>query len=165
LAESGQTLETCQACKRPLLGRKRGTFVVPEFGFIASLKPPARPGEARPERTYTTRVYYSGKSKESERITLSMGPATLVAIPASEGRLAVINHAGYRGFNVCSSCGYTLLHNELASSPHQTPWRTDCHGRLTRLYLGHEFKTDILQLQFAGHADGGLLVTVNALRA
>lgn len=83
-----------------------------------------------------------------------MGPATLVAMPASEGRLAVINHAGYRGFKVCSSCGYTLLHNELASNPHQTPRRTDFHGRLTRLYLGHEFKTDILQLQFAGHADG-----------
>jgi len=152
LAESEQTLDICRACKRPLEGRNKGTFVIPEFGFITSTKPPARPGEARPERTYTTRTYYSGESKESDRIVLPVGQATLVAIPASEGELAVINHAGYQGFKICRNCGYTVLGNESVSSPHQTPWRTDCHGTLARFYLGHEFKTDILQLRFVGYA-------------
>lgn len=153
LAETGQTLDTCRACKRPLEGRDKGTFLVPEFGFIASTKPPVKPGEARPERTYTTRTYYSGESKEGDRIALQVGQITLVAIPASEGELAVINHAGYQGFKVCRNCGYTLLGNEPVSKPHQTPWRTDCYGTLTRFYLGHEFKTDILQLRFEGYAN------------
>ena len=153
LSESGQTLDTCGACKRPLTGRNRGTFIIPEFGFITSLKPPAKPGEARPERTYTTRTYYSGESKESDRIALRLGQVTLVAIPASDGELAVINHAGYQGFKVCGNCGYTLLGNEPVRSSHETPWRTDCSGTLTRFYLGHEFKTDILQLRFEGSAN------------
>jgi len=152
-AESGRTLDTCGACKRPLAGRNRGTFIIPEFGFITSLKPPARPGEARPERTYTTRTYYSGESKESDQISLRLGQVTLVAIPASDGELAVINHAGYQGFKVCRNCGYTVLGNEPVSRPHQTPWRTDCYGTLKRFYLGHEFKTDILQLRFEGYAN------------
>jgi len=153
-AETGQTLEFCKACKRPLEGRNQGTFIVPQFGFIASVKPPAKPGEARPERTYTTRTYYSGESKESDRIALPLGQATLVAIPASEGELAVINHAGYQGFQVCHKCGYTLLGNEQGQSPHKTSWGTDCYGKLTpRLFLGHEFKTDILQLRFKGYTN------------
>ena len=154
LAEPGRALESCKACKRPLAGRNRGIFLIPEFGFISSTKPPAKPGEARPERTYTTRTYYSGTSKESDRIALQLGRVTLVAIPASEGELAVINHAGYQGFQVCHKCGYTLLGNETVSSPHKTPWRTDCHGKLIpRLFLGHEFKTDVLQLRFEGYAN------------
>jgi ATP-dependent helicase YprA (DUF1998 family) len=154
LPESGETLDTCEACGRPLVSRNQGIFVIPEFGFITSLKPPAKPGEARPERTYTTRTYYSGESKESDRIALPLGQVTLVAIPASEGQLAVINHAGYQGFKVCRNCGYTLLGNEPVSKPHETPWRTDCYGTLIRgRRLGHEFKTDILQLRFEGYAN------------
>jgi len=33
------------------------------------------------------------------------------------------------------------------------PDRT-CRGTLTRVFLGHEFETDILQLRFAGYANG-----------
>jgi len=153
LADTQQPLDTCRACKQPLSGRDRGTYLVPEFGFITTTKPPDKPGDTRPERTYATRTYFSGESKESDRTALQLGSVTLVAIPASEGELAVINHAGYQGFKICQNCGYTLLGNEPASSPHSTPWRTDCYGTLTRFYLGHEFKTDILQLRFEGHAN------------
>jgi len=165
LAESGKRLKTCERCGAPLRGPRRGTFVIPEFGFISDLNPPARPGEARPRRTYTTRVYYSGESKEREQVSLSMGPANLVAIPASEGRLAVINDARNRRFNVCASCGYTVPCGESFPTLHQTPWRTECHGRPTRLSLGHEFKTDILQLQFGGHAGGGRALWFSLLYA
>ena len=101
LAETGQTLDVCRACGGPLGGRNRGTFVVPEFGFMTSVDPPAQPGEARPERTYTTRTYYSGEAKESDKTEIRFGRVNLVAISASEGGLAVINHAGHRGFKVC----------------------------------------------------------------
>lgn len=150
---SHDALDTCKACGRPLTGRDKGTFLIPGFGFITSSRPPAKPGEARPERTYTTRTYFSGQSEEGDTIAVSLGNATLIAIPASDGELAVINHAGYQGFKVCQRCGYTLLGNEPVPRSHETPWRTDCHGSLTRFYLGHEFKTDILQLRFQGYAN------------
>jgi hypothetical protein len=153
-ADSGQTLEVC-SCGRPLRGRNRGTFLIPEFGFITSLEPPGSPGETRPERTYTTRTYYSGQSRERDRVTLPLGEVTLIAIPGSEGQLAVINHAGYEGFKVCPICGYAVLGHESVPSPHKTPWRTDCPGTLARGHrLGHEYKTDVLQLRFEGYAHG-----------
>lgn len=150
-AEAIEQLEVCRACRQPLR-RTNDAFLIPEFGFIASTEPPGNPGEERPQRTYTTRTYYAGQSKEEERLRLELGRTMLLAIPASEGELAVINHAGYLGFRVCHSCGYTLLQNEPLRSPHPTPWGTDCGGPLKRTYLGHEFKTDILQLQWHGYA-------------
>jgi len=147
-ADSDRMPETC-ICGRPLSGRNRGTYIVPEFGFITSLEPPGSPGETRPERTYTTRTYYSGQSREGEGVTLPLGRATLTAVPGSEGQLAVINHAGYQGFKVCNTCGYAVLGHEKVSRPHKTPWRSDCYGTFEpALRLGHEFKTDILQLRF-----------------
>jgi hypothetical protein len=155
LAETEQRLEACRACGKPLGGRDRGTFVVPEFGFMTSTEPPTQPGEARPERTYTTRTYYSGEAKEGERTEINLGGVNVVAIPATEGELAVINHAGYQGFKVCPSCGYAVLGREGTKKPHKTPWRSDCSSRLEpRVFLGHEFKTDILQLRFEGYAHG-----------
>jgi hypothetical protein len=153
LADTRQTLETCRVCGRPLVGRNRGTFIVPEFGFMTSVNPPAQPGEARPERTYSSRTYYSGEAKEGDRIETRFGQVTVVAIPASEGELAVINHAGYQGFKVCPTCGYAVLGHEGTKKPHKTPWRSDCYSSLEpRVFLGHEFKTDILQLRFEGYA-------------
>ncbi len=151
-AETGQKLETCKACGKPLVGRNRGTFVIPSFGFITSLDPPGQPGETRPERTYTTRTYFSGQARESNTIVKTLGRINLVAIPATDGELAVINHAGYRGFKICPICGYAVLGRETVKKPHQTPWRTNCNSSLqSHIFLGHEFKTDILQLRFEGY--------------
>ena len=153
LSESEQDLDNCVACEQPLTGKNMGAFVIPEFGFMTSRKPPAMPGETRPERTYTTRTYYSGEAKESDGIARRLAQVNLVAIPASDGELAVINHAGFQGFKICHRCGYTLLGSEAVSNPHKTPWGSDCHESLTRSYLGHEFKTDVLQLRFEGYAN------------
>lgn len=56
LVETNQPLTHCRACRQPLDGRNKGTFIVPEFGFGTALEPPAKPGERQPERTYTTRT-------------------------------------------------------------------------------------------------------------
>ena len=123
-------------------------FVVPEFGFLTSNKPPGRPGESRPERTYTTRTYFAGQEAEGERTVLELPGLVLEAVAASEGQLAVINHAGYRQFNVCSLCGYAQVGSEKTASSHRTPWDSECSHRFERVCLGHEFRTDILQLRF-----------------
>ncbi len=157
LADLEKTLDNCEACNRPLEGRNQGIFIMPEFGFIASTDPPEEPGEERPEKTYTTRTYYSGKSDRRDELTVSLkNNVTLRAIPASHGKMAVINHAGYKGFKICHKCGYTILGNEKVKTSHKTPWNTNCSGKLQRYYLGHEYMTDILQLHFKGYANSDI---------
>lgn len=156
LFETGEKPELCEACGRPLEGHNKGDFIVPQFGFITEAAPPRKPGEARPERTYSTRTYYRGISKEAEKHVIPLRDLNIELIPASDGELAVINHAGYQGFKVCFYCGYSVLGNDKVKSPHQTPWRSDCSCKLTRVFLGHEFKTDVLQIHFDGYANGDI---------
>ena len=153
-AETNEKLENCIACGWPLGGHNRGDFIVPQFGFITDSAPPGKPGEARPDRTYTTRTYFRGVSKETESLKITLRGVNVVVIPATDGELAVINHAGYQGFKVCYNCGYAMLGNEQVKSPHFTPLRTECRGKFTRVYLGHEFKNDVLQIRFEGYANG-----------
>lgn len=153
LADSQQTLDTCKACNRPLEGRNQGTFVIPEFGFAVDTGRPGKPGEEQPERTYTTRTYYSGEAKEEDVIKVDLKGTSLIATPASDGQLAVVNHAGYQGFKICHRCGYAILGSESTPREHDAPWRTKCRGRLSRLFLGYEFTTDILQVRFEEYSD------------
>ena len=153
LADTYEPLTQCRLCGQPLIGRNRGTFVVPEFGFMTSLGPPGEPGEARPARTHTSRTFYAGEAKAGEQSELALGPVTLVAVPATDAQLAVINNAGGAGFRVCHRCGFALSGYEDMVSPHPSPWRGNCSGSLARYHLGHEFKTDILQLRFDGYTD------------
>jgi ATP-dependent helicase YprA (DUF1998 family) len=154
LADLEKTIDNCNACHRPLEGKNQGIFIIPEFGFIASTKLPAEPGEEQPEKTYTTRTYYSGESDRKDELAVNLKNNVIIrTIPASHGKMAVINHAGYQGFKICSRCGYTILGNEKTETPHKTPWSTDCSANLQRYYLGHEYMTDILQIHFEGYAN------------
>jgi ATP-dependent helicase YprA (DUF1998 family) len=153
LADTGERLESCVACGWPLTGHNKGEFIVPQFGFITENSPPGKPGEARPERTYTTRVYFSGMAKGTSTLEIPLQGLNAIVMPAVDGELAVINHAGYQGFKVCNSCGYAILGNEPVKTPHLTPWRMECTGKLNRVYLGHEFKTDVLQIRFEGYVN------------
>jgi ATP-dependent helicase YprA (DUF1998 family) len=144
----------CSVCQSNF-GRGKGTFVVPSFGFIADNRPPGNPGENRPDRTFSTRVFFSGEVRKEEVPTvLDCGCISISAVPASFAWLTVINKAGNSGFKVCSSCGYTILGDESAPNTHPRPWGGDCRGSLEkRLSLGHQFHTDILKLTFYGHRD------------
>lgn len=148
-----QTIDNCKVCQRTITGRNKGYFVVPEFGFIVSTDKPEKPGEEQPAKTYSTRTFYSGEAKDDESIRLKLKNSTLIATAASDGLLAVINHAGYQGFKICFNCGYAILGNEDTPSEHETPWKTKCRNHLTpHMFLGHEFKSDISKLYFEGFA-------------
>ena len=153
LADTQEHLTRCRLCGQLLTGRYRGTFVVPEFGFMTSLKPPGEPGDARPARTYSSRTFYAGEARAGEHAALDLGLVTLEAVPASDAVLAVINSAGGAGFRICHRCGFALSGYEQVDGSHRSPWSGECSGSLARYHLGHEFKTDILQLQFKGHSD------------
>lgn len=145
--------DRCPSCGQPF-GRMKGTFVIPAFGFIADHKRPGTPSNKKPEKTFSTRVHYSGEAREGDVVKLDLRGVQLFARPASNGRMAVINNAGGYGFKLCFSCGYALLGNEQAEYPHQTPWGTACSGQLHGgLSLGYEFETDILRISFPGWLD------------
>ncbi|MEW6573198.1 MAG: DEAD/DEAH box helicase [Bacillota bacterium] len=153
--ENPQLAECFQRC--PYCGerfRRQGVFIIPAFGFIADTRGPESPGEERPERTYTTRIYFSGEANDGDVIEIPFGNVKLVAVPASRGKLAVINNAGFR---VCHQCGYTLLSGEQAPNSHPTAWGAQCSGTLQgHVSLGHEFETDILKLSFEGYENADL---------
>ena len=144
----------CSVCQSHF-GRGQGTFVIPSFGFIADNRPPGNPGENRPDRTYSTRVFFSGDARREEAPTvINRGYISISAIPASFAKLTVINKAGERGFKICPSCGYTVLGDESPANPHSKPWGGECRSKLqSRLSLGHQFDTDILKLTFHGRRD------------
>lgn len=153
LAELDQDPLICEACEGDLRrSRKRGQFIIPEFGFLAANEEPMDVGERRPQKTYTTRVFYSGESK-SENIKMFTFDAnvTVRAETATQGKLAVINNAHGAGFMVCTTCGYTIMGEDSPPKTHRTSTNRPCRGKFfDRVSLGHEFLTDILELEFNG---------------
>ncbi|NMA94728.1 MAG: DEAD/DEAH box helicase [Clostridiales bacterium] len=153
LAKFDNPFYKCEVCNSNI-GNHVGDYIVPSFGFIASTNTPKDPGEIRPEKTYTTRVYYSGQGQDVEGTSLQLFDVNLYATPASHGKLVVINSGGGRGFKVCYNCGYTLLGGEKTEDKHKTNLSRDCFGKLYgNLSLGHEFETDIIKLYFDGYGD------------
>ncbi|GIU81980.1 MAG: DEAD/DEAH box helicase [Acidobacteria bacterium] len=155
-AAGGELPRSCGSCNEPMQGKRvRGTFIVPEFGFV-SCSAPKKPSESRPEKTYTTRVYYTNEyAKEESSLAVRFGEVELSAKAVVDGRLAVLNRAG---FKVCFSCGYAeRMSNDRRkknSKEHKTPWGKACNGYLDGpIDLGHEFKTDVLRLDFTLHGE------------
>ena len=157
----------CKTCQASLSrGRQglRGQFVIPLFGFVADLKEPRAPGEARPQRTYTSRVFFADYAANVEpeietESSLELGSAFALSKRYSRhGELAVIN-AGPRGrgFRICASCGRGEVTPESTKARRNTPRdhhdpRTgrNCWGTFVHRHIGHKFLTDVLELRFLG---------------
>ncbi len=125
--------------------------MIPEFGFMTNNKPPKRPGDSRPHRTYSSRAYFSDdeRSKAEQPCLLDLGNIRFQATPYHEGLLTVLNRTG---FNICFTCGFAIRSTSKTPSSHQTSWGTTCSSK--RLSppksLGHEFRTDVVDLRFEG---------------
>jgi len=114
------------------------------------LEKPEEP-KRRPARVFTTRPYFAGfKEREGDKINL--GDVTLTTV--SPGYMVVLCE-GRRGegFYICGSCGFG---DRKCKQPHMTPYGQDCGGTLEQLSLGHEFVTDVLQLQFHPSPQGDI---------
>jgi ATP-dependent helicase YprA (DUF1998 family) len=163
----------CKACGGNLFGwpKRYGQFIIPEFGFIVA-DPPRSSGEARPERFYSSRVYfaeYALPQQEGQENTgeppfeatseLSSALSQVWQRYSRYGKLAVVNSGRFgRGFRVCETCGFAepapdqpTGRRRRAKTKHHNP-RTgkECKGRLSNYHLGHEFLTDVLELRFEG---------------
>lgn len=166
--------EVCPTCGATLHGRSRlrGTYIKPEFGFVVARDGVRPTGEARPQRLYASRVFFSEYAPEGGRGAdpeprfeivegLSGDRIQIRAYYSRFGRLALVNGGqNGRGFRVCLWCG----HADVAPEPpppgtrklrketsHRNP-RTgqECNGFYQIHHLGHDFLTDVVELRFSG---------------
>lgn len=124
-----------------------GTYIDPIFGFVTSKEKPDEP-KGRPAKSFTTRPYFVGFNVAEPIVSSFNGLDITKAVPAKmvvlcEGRRG-------QGFRVCTSCGrgYKQLTKQLMKK-HKSPMGSDCSGQWSQqISLGHEFPTDVIQLQF-----------------
>ncbi len=121
-------------------------YVIPQFGFVTDRDKPKDP-KTRPPKVFSTRPYFAGSlGPEPEKIPMPEASPVMSIRKASPGLMVVLCE-GRRGegFYVCGSCGAGFRGRE---RNHRTPQGQDCHGTLDQVSLGHEFLTDVLQVQF-----------------
>ena len=137
----------------------KGNFIEPIFGFRTQLHEDGqKPVEVRPERTYTTRVFFSHykDAHDHEPFMPEGNPDPRMGIKIEKrysrsGMLAVLNTAGAnRGFWICTFCGFGHPVVSAKPSSHKTPWGKPCKGKLIPLALGHRFQSDVLEIRFRG---------------
>lgn len=136
----GEPAEVC--CNRMV----KGIYLVPRFGFITSRNRPEEP-KSRTTRVFTTRPYFAGSLGPGPEVTFMPKNPPIIALKKASPGLMVVLCEGRRGegFYVCSTCGAGFRRRE---KTHKTPYGQDCRGTLEQVSLGHEFVTDVLQLQF-----------------
>ncbi|MGQ9648371.1 MAG: DUF1998 domain-containing protein [Thermodesulfobacteriota bacterium] len=121
-------------------------YLIPMFGFVTDRDKP-KPPTSRTIRVFTTRPYFGGSlSSEPGTINIPSNAPLIIMKKASPGLMVVLCE-GRRGegFYICSKCGVGFRRPE---NTHKTAFGQNCNGALERVSLGHEFVTDILQLQF-----------------
>ena len=140
-------------------------FIIPENGFIAG-PDVSNPGEALPERTYASRVYFAEyrlpQNFDGDLLSEALIPKGLessgIKIQYSRfGWLAVINSGfGRQGFLVCENCGSAapMIYGKSSNKNRHTNPVTgkDCHNASLRKYdLGHRFMTDVLEINLSNY--------------
>ena len=134
-----------------------GTFITPRYGFVGNHvgKPASRPPRGGGRRS-TWFGSYRDDPPDFDVVSELSKVVTVRARASTQGQIVTINHgrAGL-GYMFCDWCGRgdTVLpvggrkrkvkdHEDL-----RRPGRR-CNGHLTRARLGHEFLTDVLEVQF-----------------
>lgn len=158
----------CGARMRIPYRSRYGTFIIPEFGFVAS-DAIRSPGETPPSRQYASRVYFAeyappaADAQDDQDGQDDYEPAYAAAEPLTSprfavrrrysrfGKLVVINAGpSLRGFRVCHYCGFAEPAPEGAGgrSEHNHPLTArSCSGSLSSYHLGHEFLTDVVEFE------------------
>ncbi len=131
-------------CGDRLIERK---YIIPSFGFVTDRDKPKEP-RARAARVFTTRPYFAKSLDPTPGMILLPANSPSITIQKASPGLMVVLCEGRRGggFYVCQECGAGF--RERQNKAHKTPYGQDCHGTLEMVSLGHEFVTDVLQLQF-----------------
>lgn len=119
------------------------TYVEPRFGFITSRTSRAVEPHGAPQRLFATRPFFAGLDREP---TPFLVHGILEVRPACPGTMVTLCDGRFgRGFFLCEECGAGFRTRKRS---HRTPFGKACDGRLQVRALGHEFTTDIAQIDF-----------------
>jgi len=155
----------CQSCGEAL--DKPRKLLFPRLGFVTARHQVAgRPGDRRPDRTHTSSLHFANYDEEMARrlgrtlrreVIVPIGESSVRINSSRFGLLAVVNQ-GRRGagFQICEWCGFGRSRVDgTKDRTHKKPSGADCGGPLKNYHLGHEFMTDVVQLDFplAGGGD------------
>lgn len=121
-------------------------YVIPAFGFVTERDKPKDP-KARPAKVFSTRPYFARSlTLDPGMIPMPAASPLATVVKASPGLMVVICEGrGEEGFYLCGGCGAGFRKRQ---NRHKTPQGQQCSGTLEQVSLGHEFVTDVLQLQF-----------------
>ena len=166
-------LPGCPHCSstRTEWGRS-GDFIVPIFGFVGTSDGPA--GQTRPPRASLTDTYfgsYKDQPPAFEEIRIGESGMMVQTRTSRQGKIAVVNRGPKGGlFRVCGWCGFAAASlsgtGGKREKEHEVPGRPGrtCSGGLWPASLGHEYLTDVLEIDIdRGQMDVTLLSTLYAL--
>jgi hypothetical protein len=148
---AGEAPPEPECCERMT---QRRQFVIPWFGFVTGTHEPPREPERRPEKLFSSRPFFIGLA-EIERGVAEMPPShpLLRLAKACPGRMGVICEGRRgQGFYICPACGAGFREREL---PHKSPQGRECRTPPEGVMLGHEFITDVVQIQFLQRPSNG----------
>jgi hypothetical protein len=130
-------------CGCPL---QRFEYIIPSFGFTTNWDKPKNP-TYRPARVFTTRPYFANFIDVNQNEISIPTKSPLISMKKASRGLMTVLCEGRRGagFYICEVCGAGFRNRQ---KTHKTPNGINCNGTLQLFSLGHEFVTDVLQLQF-----------------
>lgn len=135
--------------------------IIPSFGFLG--KPSnQKPGDSRPSRVGSLRSFFTeftGQMPELEHVPI--GKESVGVRVGKEAVVTVLNRGPRNaGFQICLTCGgaqppsrsVRKRTNNQPEKPHKRPGirATECTHRQVRRVLGHQFRTDAIQIDLPG---------------
>ncbi len=153
--ENNDHLCKCKQCGNELDSNKIKTFLIPEFGFVASEKVD-KPTLIKPEKTYRTEAtFFTYKDSVTPSKYKINETEIEVSYVGDNGEMIMLNTTD---FFVCPRCGYAIekpagigpfIKSIKIKIPHKDSKGYNCknNNKLERYSLGYKFKTDILKIK------------------
>jgi hypothetical protein len=137
---------TCESCSKGLSRENKKFFIQPRYGFIAYVDNRSAGMNARPKKASGATSYVSSGS-EGDRTWKPEGKVSYSI--SHESQLLTIST---KEFLFCDTCGFAHPLEQGRVTKHDDPrsGKTCKSNFLQTFYLGHEFKTDVIQLRFPG---------------
>ena len=138
---------SCESCSKALSRENKKFFIQPRYGFIAYVDNRSAGMNARPKKASGATSYVSSGS-EGDRAWKPVGKVSYSM--SHESQLLTIST---KEFLFCDSCGFAQPFDQRRVTKHDDPRNgKNCKSNfLQNFYLGHEFKTDVIQLRFPGN--------------
>ena len=135
-----------------------GTYLIPDFGFVGE-QAPEKLSEQRPARVGRPEYFFSDYAKDPPDFSvLHPGGKSVQYRFSRQGQITVLNRGvAERGFRVCKRCGYAEpapqqkpIKKAKAELEHKRPSVNGkmCNTHLTAVQLGHQYLTDVVEVDF-----------------